>query len=124
MRMDILSLWRRRLARRERELAEDALKHLLGLEHQGRRASFQSLAGALRLSDHRLMALAGHLERKGLVRTRGQDFLLTPDGERRVHSSSTSSFTSTRRARPIRSKHGRGMKSICLRRIRQECSHG
>jgi DtxR family Mn-dependent transcriptional regulator len=84
MRIDILSLWRRRLARRERELAEDALEHLLGLEHQGRRASFQSLAGALRLSDRRLMALAGHLERKGLVRTRGQDFLLTPDGERRA----------------------------------------
>jgi len=84
MRISDLPLWRVRRARVERELGEDALKHLLGLEHQGRRATFQSLAGALKLSDRRLMALAGRLERDGLVRTRGQDFYLTSEGERRA----------------------------------------
>jgi DtxR family Mn-dependent transcriptional regulator len=77
-------LWRRRRARQDHDRTEDALKHLLGLEHQGRRATFQSLTGVLRLSDKQLMALAGRLEREGLVQTRGQDFHLTPDGERRA----------------------------------------
>ena len=84
MRIGVLPLWRRRRARIERELAEDALKHLLGLEHQGRRATLHSLAGALKLSDRRLMALAGRLERDGLVRARGQDLCLTSEGERRA----------------------------------------
>ena len=78
MRIGVLPPWRRRRERRERELAEDALKHLLGLEHQGRRATLQSLAGALKLSDRRLMALAGRLEREGLVRARGQDLASRP----------------------------------------------
>ena len=84
LRIGVVPMWRRRRSRLVRELVEDALKHLLGLEHQGRRASFQSLAGVLRLSDRRLMALADHLERGGLVRTRGHDFHLTTDGERRA----------------------------------------
>jgi DtxR family Mn-dependent transcriptional regulator len=65
-----------------RERAENALKHLLHQASLGHAASFESLQGALRLSDRALMALAQRLEREGLIRSQGQDFRLTADGER------------------------------------------
>jgi DtxR family Mn-dependent transcriptional regulator len=80
----IPSIWRRRRERRARELVDDALKHLLGLEHQGRRATLQSIAGVLRLSDRRLMALADRLEREGFVHAHGPELHLTSAGERRA----------------------------------------
>jgi len=74
--------WRRRRAAIQREQAEDALKHLLEQEYRGRAASFPSLAGALRLSDAALMRLVDRLAVQGLVQTKGQEFRLTPEGER------------------------------------------
>jgi DtxR family Mn-dependent transcriptional regulator len=67
---------------RSRERAENALKHLLHEATEGRAASFGSLAGVLRLGDRGVMSLMQRLEREGLVRTRGSEFQLTPEGER------------------------------------------
>jgi DtxR family Mn-dependent transcriptional regulator len=72
----------RREAARRRERVEDALKHLFDHEYRGRRASFVSLGGALRLDDRRLMQLLARMQRQGLVVAEGQEFRLTPDGER------------------------------------------
>jgi DtxR family Mn-dependent transcriptional regulator len=67
---------------RNRARTEDALKHLFDLEYRGRRGSFASLGGALRLSDRSLIRLLGRLQEQGLVVAAGQEFQLTPQGER------------------------------------------
>lgn len=81
-RVGLLAYWSRRTASAHREAIEDALKHLLEREYRGRSGSFTSLGGALRLSDAALMALLSRMETQGLVRTEGQSFRLTPEGER------------------------------------------
>lgn len=73
---------RRHYALRRRTQAEDALKHLFDREYRGGQASFASLRGTLNLDDGRLMELLGRMQEQGLVRVSGQDFRLTPDGER------------------------------------------
>ena len=73
---------RGRDARRRRTQIEDALKHLFDQEYRGRRASFASLSGILRVDDRRLIQLLGRMQQQGLVRAEGQEFQLTPDGER------------------------------------------
>jgi DtxR family Mn-dependent transcriptional regulator len=73
---------RSRDALRRRTQIEDALKHLFDQEYRGRRGSFASLGGILRLNDRRLMQLLGRMQQQGLVRAQGQEFQLTPDGER------------------------------------------
>jgi DtxR family Mn-dependent transcriptional regulator len=73
---------RRRQTLRARTRVEDALKHLSEQEYRGRRASFASLKGALRLNDRELMRLLGGMQHQGLLRTAGQEFLLTEDGTR------------------------------------------
>lgn len=72
----------RRDVRRERTRVEDALKHMFDQEYRGRLASFASLGGVLRLDAGRLMQLLARMQELGLVRTRGQEFKLTPEGER------------------------------------------
>jgi DtxR family transcriptional regulator, Mn-dependent transcriptional regulator len=67
---------------RSRAHVEDALKHLFELEYRGRRASFASLGGVLKLDDRRLMQLVERLQQQGLARIEGQEFRLTADGER------------------------------------------
>lgn len=69
-------------ALRRRVQIEDALKHLFDQEYRGRRASFASLSGILRVDDRRLMQLLGRMQQQGLVAASGQEFQLTPDGER------------------------------------------
>jgi DtxR family Mn-dependent transcriptional regulator len=75
--------WQRKFAseRRRRQL-EDALKHLFDQEYRGRRASLSSLAGALRISDAKVVSLVGQMQERGLVEAHGQEFTLTPTGER------------------------------------------
>ena len=73
---------RRRRALRSRTQIEDALKHLFHQQYRGRLASFDSLGGALRLSDSRLMQLLARMQHQNLVVARGQEFELTADGER------------------------------------------
>jgi DtxR family Mn-dependent transcriptional regulator len=74
--------WRRYNAWRHRVEVEDALKHLFEQEYRGRRASFASLGGALRLNDRRLMQQLARMQHQGLVVASGQEFALTPEGER------------------------------------------
>ncbi len=75
----ILSGWLE--ARRRREI-EDALKHLLSREQQGRHASPESLAGTLQISRAAALRLIARMEAQGLLQTRGRELHLTPDGER------------------------------------------
>jgi DtxR family Mn-dependent transcriptional regulator len=75
----LLKVWREAL---QRELVEDALKHLLDREQGGRHASPESLAGSLDLRRAKTMALIASMESQGLVESRGTDLHLTPDGER------------------------------------------
>lgn len=81
-RVGLVALWRDRNVRRGREQAENALKHLLGQAAAGQAGTLASLQGALRTSDRALLALMERLEREGLVRTEGDRFRLTSDGER------------------------------------------
>ena len=74
--------YRGRTVLRSRTQIEDALKHLFDQEYRGRRGSFASLSGILRVDDRRLMQLLGRMQQQGLVTTNGQEFQLTPDGER------------------------------------------
>jgi DtxR family Mn-dependent transcriptional regulator len=77
-----LRVARRQTAARRRREREDALKHLFEQEYRGRRASIASLAGALRLRDGAVVALVREMQSKGLVTGKGQEFQLTPEGER------------------------------------------
>lgn len=79
-----LLLWWRLASRtqRGRQRLEDALKHLFEQEYRGRRGSISSLAGALRLSDSSVIGLLTRMQSQGLVETHGQEFQLTPAGER------------------------------------------
>jgi DtxR family Mn-dependent transcriptional regulator len=75
--------WQRRLTRdRRRRQLEDALKHLFEQEYRGRRGSLSSLAGALRIADGALVRLVSQMQAQGLLSAAGQEFQLTPDGER------------------------------------------
>lgn len=73
---------RERDAVRRRTQIEDALKHLFEQEYRGRHASFASLGGVLRVADKRLMHLLSRMQQQGVVKVHGQDFELTPEGER------------------------------------------
>ena len=75
--------WQRRVRlERQRRRLEDALKHLFDQEYRGRRGSIASLSGALRLSPSGVVPLVGRMQGQGLLRATGQEFQLTPDGER------------------------------------------
>jgi len=78
----LATMFDRREASRRRVRIEDALKHLFDQEYRGRRGSFASLGGALRLDDRRLMLLLARMQQQGLVVATGQEFQLTADGER------------------------------------------
>ena len=78
----LLARWRHHQAALGREQAENALKHLLGQAAAGESASLSSLQGVLRTSDRELLALTERLGREGLIRTEGDRFRLTSEGER------------------------------------------
>jgi DtxR family Mn-dependent transcriptional regulator len=76
-------LWRmKQRPRRERRQLEDALKHLFEQEYRGRHGSLSSLAGVLRLTDAAVLPLVGRMQAQGLLAAHGQEFELTPEGER------------------------------------------
>lgn len=81
-RFGLLVLYRNWQGIRERELVEDALKHLLDREQGGRHASPESLAGTLGLSRVKTTSLITQMELQGRVETRGSEIHLTPAGER------------------------------------------
>jgi DtxR family Mn-dependent transcriptional regulator len=71
--------WRRA---KSREQLEDALKHLLDRETQGRHASPESLAGNIGLSRMKVARLITDMESQNLLETHGSELHLTTEGER------------------------------------------
>lgn len=67
---------------RQREEVENALKHLLNREHQGRHATPASLTGTLDLPRAKMTGLIARMESQGLVDSRGSELHLTTMGER------------------------------------------
>lgn len=80
--LGLVTRWRRRGARGERTLVEDALKHLWDCEYRRIPASLQSLAGTLALSVERAASLVARLERLDLVVLDGASLGLTDEGRR------------------------------------------
>jgi DtxR family Mn-dependent transcriptional regulator len=78
----LLARWRVNSASGQKELVEDALKFLLKQERDGRYASPEALAGALRLYGSDLLRLVTRMETQNLLQTHRGGLRLTPDGER------------------------------------------
>lgn len=81
-RYGLLPLYRDWRRAKERELVEDALKHLLDREQGGRHASPESLAGSLNLPRAKATRLIADMESQGLLETRGAQLHLTAEGTR------------------------------------------
>lgn len=76
----LIPLIARALRSSEREMIEDALKHVYDCEYLGSLGSIQSLAGGLEISTARVAELVKQLESLGLVRTEEAGLRLTPQG--------------------------------------------
>jgi DtxR family transcriptional regulator, Mn-dependent transcriptional regulator len=81
-RYGLLAFYKNWQSARQRELVEDALKHLLDREGQGRHASPESLAGILNLPRVQVTRLITDMEAQNLLETRGAEIHLTAEGER------------------------------------------
>lgn len=81
-RVGLLALYKNYRAGQAREQVEDALKHLLDREQQGRHASPESLGGTLDLPRAKTTRLIEDMETQGLVESRGNEIHLTAKGER------------------------------------------
>jgi len=81
-RIGLLALYLDWRVARQREQVEDALKHLLDRESQGRHASPESLAGTLDLHRVKVTRLIADMESQNLLETRGSELHLTAEGER------------------------------------------
>jgi DtxR family Mn-dependent transcriptional regulator len=81
-RAGLLALYKNYRAAQEREQVEDALKHLLDREQQGRHASPESLGGTLDIPRAKVMSLVEDMEEQGLLESRGAELHLTAEGER------------------------------------------
>jgi len=81
-RFGFLALYRDWRSAKEREQLEDALKHLLDREQQGRHASPESIAGTLDLPRAKTTRLISDMESQGLLETQGSQLHLTAEGTR------------------------------------------
>lgn len=81
-RYGLLSAYQDWRSARQRELVEDALKHLLDREQSGRHASPESLAGILNQPRLNVTRLITDMEAQGLLETQGAQLHLTAEGER------------------------------------------
>ncbi len=81
-RFGFLAQYKNYRAAQEREQVEDALKHLLDREQQGRHASPESLGGTLDLPRAKVTLLIEKMEEQGLLESRGAELHLTAEGER------------------------------------------
>jgi DtxR family Mn-dependent transcriptional regulator len=81
-RVGLLAVYKAYRVAQEREQVEDALKHLLDREQQGRHASPESLAGTLDIQRGQVMRLIENMEMQGLIESRGSELHLTTEGER------------------------------------------
>lgn len=80
-RLGLIATYRNWQNARQRGQLEDALKHLLDREQQGRHASPESLAGILNLPRAKVTRLISDMETQGLLETRGTQLHLTAEGE-------------------------------------------
>lgn len=81
-RYGLIALYKHWRGVQARERVEDALKHLLDREQQGRHASPESLAGTLNLPRVKVTHLIADMESQNLLETRGSEIHLTAEGER------------------------------------------
>jgi DtxR family Mn-dependent transcriptional regulator len=81
-RVGLLAIYKTYRIAQEREQVEDALKHLLDREQQGRHASPESLAGTLDIQRGEVMRLIENMETQNLLESRGAELHLTTQGER------------------------------------------
>jgi DtxR family transcriptional regulator, Mn-dependent transcriptional regulator len=81
-RVGFLAIYKTYRIAQEREQVEDALKHLLDREQQGRHASPESLAGTLDIQRGEVMRLIENMETQNLLQSRGSELYLTTAGER------------------------------------------
>jgi DtxR family Mn-dependent transcriptional regulator len=81
-RVGLLAMYRKYIENQKRERVEDALKHLLDRERNGRHATPESLGGTLDLPRAKVMSLIEDMENQGLLESRGTELNLTTDGER------------------------------------------
>jgi DtxR family Mn-dependent transcriptional regulator len=81
-RFGLLPRYREWLRMRRKDLVEDALKHMLDCERQGRHASPESLAGTLGLARVKTTRLVTDMESQNLLASRGSELILTAEGER------------------------------------------
>ena len=81
-RIGLLAVYKTYRIAQEREQVEDALKHLLDREQQGRHASPESLAGTLDMQRGNVMRLIENMETQDLLESRGAELHLTTQGER------------------------------------------
>ena len=72
--------WHRARGMTERVLIEDALKHIHESEMEGRRATLQSLAGALQVTADRVASLLSQMEARDLLCVEDGHYHLTPQG--------------------------------------------
>lgn len=72
--------WRRSRRQQRRVVVEDALKHIHSRQHQGPRATTESLAGALGLSLSDAVDLVARMGDQRLLRATGDGLRLTPQG--------------------------------------------
>jgi DtxR family Mn-dependent transcriptional regulator len=77
-----LARWRINSPAGQKELVEDALKYLIKREREGRYASPEALAGALRIYGKDLIHLLTRMETQGLLKSQGGGLQLTAEGER------------------------------------------
>ncbi len=81
-RVGLFAVYKIYRAAQEREQMEDALKHLLDREQQGRHASPESLAGTLDIPRGNVMQLIENMETQDLLESRGVELQLTTKGQR------------------------------------------
>jgi DtxR family Mn-dependent transcriptional regulator len=81
-RLGLIAIYKTYRIAQAREQVEDALKHLLDREQQGRHASPESLGGTLDMPRSNVMRLIEDMETQGLLESRGTNLFLTTEGER------------------------------------------
>ncbi|MCA9898955.1 MAG: metal-dependent transcriptional regulator [Anaerolineales bacterium] len=76
----VLSRWQQARQMTDRARREDALKHIYKCEQKGRRASVESIAGALNVSTNEVAELLGDMQTHHLLHVHSDNITLTSEG--------------------------------------------
>lgn len=76
----VLSRWQQARQMTDRARREDALKHIYKCEQKGRRASVESIAGALNVSTNDVAELLGDMQTHHLLHVHSDNITLTSEG--------------------------------------------